>query len=97
VSCRLIVGPEAEEDIREAFNWYSDRSPELGMDFILRVETELKQIAETPQMFRKRFGAYRLAATERFPYGIYFIWDEANAVVAVRRVLHFKQDNTRKL
>lgn len=35
---------------------------------------------------------YRLAATERFPYAIYFIWDEATGIVTVRRVLHFKQD-----
>jgi toxin ParE1/3/4 len=40
---------------------------------------------------------YRLAATTRFPYAIYFIWDEANAIVAVRRVLHFKQDRRPRL
>ena len=57
-----------------------------------RVDVKLSVIAQSPQLFRKRFGPYRLAATERFPYSIYFIWDESAGIVTVRRVLHFKQD-----
>ncbi|MEI6107729.1 MAG: type II toxin-antitoxin system RelE/ParE family toxin [Opitutae bacterium] len=65
----------------------------MGRDFLHRVEAKFAQIASAPQLFRPRVRSYRLAATERFPYAIYFIWDEANRVVAVRRVLHFKQDS----
>lgn len=50
-----------------------------------------------PQLFRQRVGSYRLAVTERFPCAIYFIWDEANGIVSVRRVLHAKQEHTRVL
>jgi len=53
----------------------------------------LDLIAQSPQLFRQRSGPHRLAATARFPYAIYFIWDEVNQIVAVRRVLHFKQDS----
>jgi hypothetical protein len=42
-------------------------------------------------------GAYRLAATARFPYAIYFIWDEARGLITVRRILHFKQDRVPRL
>ena len=94
---RLIVAPRAEADLRDAFIWYEQKSAGLGHDFLLRVETKFEQIAQSPQLFRQRVGLYRLAATDRFPYAIYFIWDEASHVVAVRRVLHFKQDSRQRI
>ncbi|HEY4245392.1 MAG TPA: hypothetical protein VGM64_00985 [Lacunisphaera sp.] len=45
----------------------------------------------SPQLFRSRHGPYRMAPTQRFPYSIYFIWDDVHHIVSVRRVLHFKQ------
>ena len=97
VSCRLLVAPRAEADIREAFAWYEARSPGLGHDFLRCVEAKLILIAQSPHLFRPRFRSYRLAATRRFPYAIYFIWNEAAGVVAVRRILHFKQDTRSQL
>ena len=93
VTNRLIVAPRAEADLRDAFIWYEQKSAGLGHDFLRHVELKLTQITRSPELFRQRVGPYRLAATKRFPYAIYFIWDEANRVVAVRRVLHFKQDS----
>lgn len=90
---RLIVAPGAEADLRDAFLWYEQQSAGLGHDFLRRVEIRLETITRSPQLFRQRVGSYRLAATERFPYAIYFIWDEARQIVAVRRVLLFKQDS----
>jgi len=51
----------------------------------------------SPQVFRQRSGDYRLAATERFPYAIYFLWDQGAQTVTVRRVLHFKQDTRARI
>ena len=33
-----------------------------------------------------------MAMTPRFPYAVYFIWDEAAGVISVRRILHFSQN-----
>ncbi len=92
VKHRLIIAPLAEADITTGFSWYEERSTGLGRDFISRVEAKFAVISLSPQLFHARFGSYRLAATERFPYAIYFIWDEVTGIVTVRRVLHFKQD-----
>lgn len=97
MSCRLLVAPQAEADIQNAFVWYEARSPGLGHDFVRCVEARLQQIARSPQVFRMRLGPYRLAAPRRFPYAIYFIWEEASNLVSVRRVLHFKQDTHTRL
>lgn len=95
MSVKLIVAPRAEADLRESFVWYEERSSGLGLAFVDCVEAKFVTIAASPQIFRKRVGLYRLAATERFPYAIYFIWDEPRALITVRRILHFKQDRRR--
>jgi plasmid stabilization system protein ParE len=70
---RLIVAPQAEADLRDAFMWYEARSAGLGHDFLRRVEVRFDQIANSPQVFRLRRRRFRLAPVERFPYAIYFI------------------------
>ena len=77
--------------------WYERHSAGLGNAFLESVERKFGVISVSPQVFRQRVGAYRLAATERFPYAIYFIWDEAKGLVTVRRILHFKQDRRPRL
>lgn len=34
MSYRLIIRPEAELDIQEAFEWYEAQTPSLGSEFI---------------------------------------------------------------
>ncbi len=38
VSRRLIVRPEAEAEMGEAFDWYEDCVPGLGSEFLLCVD-----------------------------------------------------------
>ena len=92
MNSRLIVAPQAEADLRESFVWYEERTAGLGHAFVESVERKFGTISGSPQIFRRRMGPYRLAATERFPYAIYFIWDEARDLITIRRILHFKRD-----
>lgn len=92
----LTVAPKAEADIKDAFAWYESRSPGLGYSFLLCLEEKLELIRNSPQLFRPRFRRYRLAATRRFPYAIYFIWNETADSISIRRVLHFRQDNSKR-
>ena len=82
----------AEEDLTEAFEWYERRSAGLGTEFIEFVDATVMLIQRSPLIFRKRVGEYRLAMTPRFPYAVYFIYDETRDVVSIRRVLHYSQD-----
>ncbi len=48
MSDRLILRPEAESDLAEAFEWYEQRRPGLGERLLLSVEATLVAIQETP-------------------------------------------------
>ena len=88
----LRLSSRAEADIAAAFDWYEQRLPGLGTDFVRCVDATISLAQCSPQFFRQRHAEHRLAMTPRFPYAVYFIWDEAAHFVSIRRVLHFSQN-----
>jgi plasmid stabilization system protein ParE len=44
----LIIQPEAEYDIQDAFEWYESQNPGLGSEFIRAVDACLSGIARNP-------------------------------------------------
>jgi len=92
MSLNLRVSSRAEADLAAAFNWYQARGVNLGVDFVQCVDVTIGRIRQTPQIFRPRYGIIRLAMTPRFPYAVYFIWDEAAALVSIRRILHLARN-----
>ena len=47
---KLIIRPEAENDLTKSSEWYENQRKGLGHDFILCVEAGLKSIKENPKM-----------------------------------------------
>ncbi len=88
----FIVSSQAEADLVEAFDFYEEKVPGLGSEFVRSVDAEFARIRRSPLAFRIRLRPHRMAMTERFPYAIYFIYDESANFVSVRRILHFAQD-----
>ena len=88
----LHLSSRAEADLAAAYDWYQQRSPGLGIDFVRCVDATIALVQHSPQLFRQRHGAHRLAMTPRFPYAVYFIWDEASHFISIRRILHFSQN-----
>jgi len=87
----------AEADVAAAYDWYQQRSPGLGVDFVRRVDATITLVQRSPQLFRPRNGPHRLAMTPRFPYAVYFIWDESTHFISIRRILHFSQSAPKHL
>lgn len=93
MSLRLIVRPEAEQEMEEAFEWYEERVPGLGSDFLLCVDATLNSIARQPQQYPHVHRVVRRALTRRFPYEVFFV-DDAERVV-VLSVFHAKRNPKR--
>jgi hypothetical protein len=47
----LIVGPEAEKELAEAYEWYKEQVQGLGSDFLLHVEA-------APSSLQRSFQSY---------------------------------------
>jgi plasmid stabilization system protein ParE len=93
MSRRLIIRPEAETEMAEAFDWYEDRVPGLGSDFLLCVDAVFDAILRSPQHFPCVHRTVRRALTRRFPYGVFFVEDDERVVVLA--VFHAKRNPRR--
>jgi plasmid stabilization system protein ParE len=86
----LVIRPEAEADLAEAYAWYEQRRQGLGQDLLREVERKLDNLQSLPESFPLVYKDVRRALTKRFPYGIYFLID--NARVVVLAIFHAKRD-----
>jgi len=78
---RLIIRPEAEAELAEAFDWYERRVPGLGVDFLAAVDTALDSVLSHPLEHPVVYRVVRRALTRRFPYQVLFVAEEETVVV----------------
>jgi plasmid stabilization system protein ParE len=83
---RFIVRPEAESDIDAAYVWYEEQRAGLGAEFLDEVERSLALIQENPELYEPIYSGARRALTRRFPFGVFYAWEED--VISVLAVLH---------
>ena len=93
MSRRLVIRPEAEADLTDAFDWYEERVQGLGSEFLLCVDAVFSAIARNPQQYPRVHRAVRRALTRRFPYEVLFVEDKARVVVLA--VFHAKRNPER--
>jgi plasmid stabilization system protein ParE len=87
---RLIVRPEAEADIGDAYAWYEAQLPGLGQRFLGEVSRCFDQIQSAPKRYQPVRAEARRALLRRFPYGVFFVSDDRQ--VSVLAVLHMARD-----
>ncbi len=83
MSYSLIIRPEAELDIQEAFEWYEAQTPGLGSEFVRAVDACLSNIGRNLLAYPRIYQQARRALLRRFPYGILYVFEqETIAVIA---------------
>jgi plasmid stabilization system protein ParE len=87
---RLIIRPEAEAELAEAFDWYERRVPGLGVHFLTAVDVTLDSVLTHPLQHPVVYRAVRRALTRRFPYQVLFVAEEDTTVVIA--VFHGARD-----
>lgn len=81
---KVIIRPEAEDDLREAFSWYEDKRTGLGHNLLLRVDAGIGLISRNPEIHPVEYKGTRKHLIKRFPYKlIYLIKGDKIIVLAV--------------
>jgi plasmid stabilization system protein ParE len=88
----LPVGlrPEARAEFDEAFDWYEQQRPGLGLDFAAQVQEVLDRISATPELYAQVFEDVRRAVVQRFPYAVFYKIELPQVVVLA--VFHGRRD-----
>lgn len=79
---RLVLGPGARSDIREAAHWYESQQSGLGDRFLKELDYLFGRIKENPLQFPLIADGVRRGFQRSFPYGAYFI-AKANRVEVI--------------
>ncbi len=90
MAAELIMAPEAEQDIAEAYGWYEGRRAGLGEEFLGCVDACIQAICRTPEMHATIHENYRRGLVRRFPYAVFY--EYAAGTVTVYCVFHTSQD-----
>jgi plasmid stabilization system protein ParE len=61
MAAELILAPEAEEDIAEAYAWYENRRAGLGEEFLSSVEACIESLLRAPGLYSAVHESYRRA------------------------------------
>jgi len=90
MSKRLIIEPEAEADLLEAYQWYERQRIGLGDDLLLCFEATIEEICHRPSSFPIVERNTRRTLLRRFPYFVLFI--ESASEISILGVFHGKRD-----
>lgn len=77
----LILRKEAEQDLKDAYEWYESQQKNLGVTFISEIDAAINRIEGNPQAHAKIYKNIRRALCKRFPYAVYFIETNQNNIV----------------
>jgi plasmid stabilization system protein ParE len=90
MAAELILAPETELDLAEAYAWYEKRRVGLGEEFLSSVDACLEGIRRQPEMYALVHETYRRALIRRFPFAVFY--EYAQPAVTVYGVFHTSRD-----
>jgi plasmid stabilization system protein ParE len=90
MAANLIMAPEAEQEIADAYGWYEGRRVGLGEEFLSCVDACIQAICRTPEVHAPVFESYRRGLVRRFPYAVFY--EHEAGTVTVYCVFHTSQD-----
>jgi plasmid stabilization system protein ParE len=86
----LIVAPEAEQDLVEAYGWYEGQRVGLGEEFLSCIDACIENVRRFPATNALIHENYRRALPRRFPYAVFY--EYVGDVVTVYCVFHTSRD-----
>ncbi len=89
---RLVVQPEAQADLEQAYRWYESQRSGLGREFLQCVEAVFIRISKTPTLHGIAYRNVRQTLVKRFPYVVCYLFEEDQ--VDVVAVFHGHRDPT---
>jgi plasmid stabilization system protein ParE len=90
MAAELVIAPEAELDIAEAYAWYEGSRVGLGEEFLGSIDGCIEAIRRQPDMLPLIHEGYRRALVRRFPYAVFYEREEK--AITVYAVFHTARD-----
>ncbi len=87
---RLVIQPEADEELAEAVHWYESQQRGLGREFLRPFRAATDGLRRSPFLHQTVEAEVRRVLLRRFPYGIFY--EVHGSDVAVLACFHSARD-----
>ena len=81
MGCKLIVKPSATIEIENAISDYTAINIALAQKLQSEIRRAFTYIASYPESLQRRYESIRFFWTNKFPFGIYYIFDDNQVFV----------------
>lgn len=88
---RVIIRPNAEADLREAWSWYESQRAGLGEQLLVEVHAAIHLLETDPERRPFYYHDFRRLLIRRFPYKLFYHIEGGR--VTVFRILHAKREH----
>ena len=92
MSFKILLLPDAKDDVRTAREYYNIIVPLLGKRFIKDLRTTFETIAGNPFIYASRMDGFRTANLIVFPYQVHDVIEDAKKTVVIFAVSHAHRD-----
>ncbi|HAC14682.1 MAG TPA: plasmid stabilization protein [Bacteroidetes bacterium] len=86
---KLVLHSKASHELEDITEWYENKEPGLGADFILDFEISLQTIKRHPESGTPLTPNERRFSLSKFPYGIIYSLDIDGIIVFA--IMHIKR------
>ena len=81
---RLEISDPAEREISEAYDWYSERSPQAAGRFLAELDRAFDVVLKSPRVWPKLDSDTRRFVLKRYPFSlIYHLSEDAIQIIAL--------------
>ena len=84
----VFFTPEAQLDLKEAYDWYESKSTGLGDRFINTTDEKLSSLTKTYAIGSIRYDDIRCTIIPGFPYLIHYGININENVIIIYRIFH---------
>ncbi|MFN5852142.1 MAG: type II toxin-antitoxin system RelE/ParE family toxin [Pirellulaceae bacterium] len=95
ISRSLRYHPLFEHDLLSAAEWYDERNPILGDDFLVRVRGAIEDLTTDPKRRASIDFGIRYWPVQRFPYVVFY--DLFDSEILILGVMHTSQEPSKWL
>lgn len=90
MAVKLLIAPEVEQDVAEAYAWYERQRLGLGEEFLGCVDALVHSILRMPDMYAIIYDTFRRGLVRRFPYSIFY--EYLDETVVIYGIFHTSRD-----
>ena len=92
MSYTLVFNSEAEQEYREAYEWYEAHLVGLGDRFETEIENQLLKIISNTQAYHFSKGNFREASIAQFPFSIVYKVNTRKQIIYISAIYHSSRD-----